>query len=178
MPTPSTPSRLTSTTAYAKMTSYEIVNTSGKRVTDIAAIEDSRHGSQAHRANTQLLRWRCLRGLPLGQVGKFGAVTRTESLVLTEKILQRSLRRSKFRLILSRPASPPGPPITRLNFVHSCRTRAGYTFHAGSPDPSDPEGYFVNAGRRRYDFQTCGRQKRRPSSRNPGSLARCSSQSV
>ncbi len=32
--------------------------------------------------------------------------------------------------------------------------RAGYTFHAGSADPSNPRGYFVNTDRRRYDFQT------------------------
>ena len=32
--------------------------------------------------------------------------------------------------------------------------RAGYTFHAGSADLSDPKGYFVNTDRRCYDFQS------------------------
>ena len=41
-----------------------------------------------------------------------------------------------------------------LEFRELLPRRAGYVFHAGTADPTDPRGYFVNSSRRRYDFQT------------------------
>ena len=140
-------------THVAKATSYEIVNTLGKRVTDIAAIKDSSTDLKVIGQTLSFYDGEAFVGLPLGQIGKFGAITRTESLVLTDDVLQQA-----YGAEIPPYLEPSGNPTWTTDYPLEFRTllprRAGYTFHAGSADPADPQGYFVNTDRRRYDFQT------------------------
>lgn len=140
----------------AKTTSYEITQSAGKRVTELAAIK-------IDQAEPQLILFAqtlsyydgdAFEGRPLGQVGKFGAVSRTESLVFTDDILQKAYG-AEIPLYLE-PSGNPAWPAGEYpdEFQTLLPKRAGYTFHAGSADPSNPRGYFVNTDRRRYDFQT------------------------
>jgi RHS repeat-associated protein len=140
-------------TRAARATSYEIVNTSGKRVTDIATMKDSSADLKLIGQALSFYDGDAFVGLPLGQVGKFGAVTRTESLVLTDEILQAAYG-AEIPPYLEPAGNPTWTKDYPLEFRELLPRRAGYTFHAGSADPSDPRGYFVNTDRRRYDFQT------------------------
>ena len=127
----------------AKATSYEITEHARQAHHGHCRNQGCEHGSQAHRTNTQLLRRRCLCGLPLGQIGKFGAVTRTESFVLTDDILQKAYG-AEIPPYLEPTGNPAWTPDYPAEFQTLLPRRAGYVFHAGSADPSDPRGYFVN----------------------------------
>ncbi|ASC73436.1 Mono(ADP-ribosyl)transferase SpvB [Halomicronema hongdechloris C2206] len=98
-------------------------------------------------------------GLPLGDLGDFGALVRTEALVLTETILQGAYRSGD--TVLNPPELPPYlQPATVSNwsadypqaFRDGVPQLAGYVFHAG--DAHHERGYFVTAARQQYDFQT------------------------
>ena len=136
----------------AKATSYEIVNRPGMRITDIAAIKDSSTDLKLIGQTLSFYDGDAFAGLPLSQVSKFGAVTRTESFVLTDEILKAAYGAEVPPYI-----EPTGNPAWTSEYPAEFRAllpkRAGYVFHAGSADPSDPRGYFVDADRRRYDFQ-------------------------
>ncbi len=99
-------------------------------------------------------------GLPLGQLGDYGALVRTESLVLTEEILREAYQSGD--AARNPPEVPPylaihsAPPWTAEypeEFRRLLPDLAGYVFHDGGPDPLDARGYFVQTVRRRYDFQ-------------------------
>jgi len=139
----------------AKTTSYEIVKSSGKRVTELAAIEIDKASAQLELIGQTLSYYDgiAFEGLPLGQLGKFGAVTRSESFVLTEDILQKAYG-AEVPPYIEPTGNPAWTPEYPAEFKTLLPRRAGYVFHAGSADPSDPKGYFVNTSRLRYDFQT------------------------
>ena len=97
-------------------------------------------------------------GLPYGELGEFGALVRSESLVLTEEIL---------RDVYRDPADPDAaatPPYLRVDgatnwpedypkeFQDETPTLAGYVFADGSDHR--PRGYFAQATRVAFDFQT------------------------
>jgi RHS repeat-associated protein len=97
-------------------------------------------------------------GLPLGELGEFGALVRSETLVTTESILTEAYRGED-------PDAPPTLPAyldpARMvlwpddypeAFRVSMPTLAGYRFNPG--DANHARGYFVDASRYRYDFQT------------------------
>jgi RHS repeat-associated protein len=140
-------------TRVAKTTSYEIVNTPGKAVAELAAIEDSSTDLKLIGQTRNYYDGSAFEGLPLRQVDRFGAVTRTESFVLTDDILQQAYGADVPPYI-----EPTGNPAWTSEYPAEFRAllpgQAGYVFHAGSADPADPRGYFVNTDRRRYDFQT------------------------
>jgi RHS repeat-associated protein len=140
-------------TRAAKTTSYEIVNTSGKRVIDVATFKDLSADLKLIGQALSFYDGDAFVGLPLGQVGSFGAVTRAETLVLTDEIL-RAAYGAEIPPYLEPTGSPAWTNDYPLEFRDLLPRRAGYTFHAGSADPSDPRAYFVNTDRRRYDFQT------------------------
>jgi RHS repeat-associated protein len=137
----------------AKVTSYEIKNTAGKRVLDLAAMRESSPDLKLIGQSRSFYDGVAFVGLPLKQVGKFGAVTRAEGLVLTDEVLQQA-HGAQVPPYLKPSGSPTWTTDYPLEFRTLLPRRAGYTFHAGSADPADPEGYFVNTVRRRYDFQT------------------------
>jgi RHS repeat-associated protein len=139
--------------SVAKTTSYEIVKTLDKSISDLVALKDSSTDLKIIGQSLNFYDGEAFVGLPLGQIGKFGAITRTESLVLTDEILKDAYGTE------IPPYLEPTDNLTwtddyPLEFRRLLPRRAGYTFHAGSADPADPRGYFVNTVRRRYDFQT------------------------
>jgi RHS repeat-associated protein len=139
----------------AKATSYEIVGTIGKRVTELAAIEIDKASPQLKLFGQTLSYYDgdAFEGRPFGQLGTFGAVTRTESFVLTDDILQQAYGPG-VPPYLEPTGNPAWTPEYPAEFKTLLPKRAGYVFHAGSADPSDPRGYFINSDRRRYDFQS------------------------
>jgi Salmonella virulence plasmid 65kDa B protein/Insecticide toxin TcdB middle/N-terminal region/Insecticide toxin TcdB middle/C-terminal region/FG-GAP-like repeat len=97
-------------------------------------------------------------GLPLGHVGRFGALTRTETLVLTEEALREGYRADADASDDDAAAVPPylapgsgSPRWTSeypAEFQTSIPAQAGYTFLDGK--------YYAPQVRRRYDFQEGG----------------------
>ncbi|WP_179959358.1 SpvB/TcaC N-terminal domain-containing protein [Marinobacter changyiensis] len=94
-------------------------------------------------------------GLPLGQLGDFGALSRSESLVLTEAILEDVYRDDHGVLAIPPYLDPNGPPLWTAEYPPPFRagnpTLAGYVFHDGS-DGLHPRGFYAGAGQQ-YDFQ-------------------------
>ncbi len=108
-------------------------------------------------------------GLPRGELGEFGALVRSETLVTTEAILTEAYRGDD-------PNAPPSiPPYLVPNgavvwpeeypaqFRQVMPPRAGYRFNPGDVDHA--RGYFIDSSRTRYDFQT-------PDVTNPRGLLR------
>ncbi len=104
-------------------------------------------------------------GLPLGQVGDFGVVVRTENLVLTEEILQEAYRSAPEEE--SSPEIPPylnptGPPEWTdeypQEFQESIPSLAGYTFHDGTDEHT--RGYWVTTAQNQFDFHLEGETPR------------------
>ncbi len=88
-------------------------------------------------------------GLPFGQIDMYGALVRTETLVLTESILNDAYDSQR----------PPylaggGSVIWSADYPQAFRDQlpalAGYTFHVG--DALYTAGYYAMTERRRYDF--------------------------
>ena len=99
------------------------------------------------------------KGLPFGVIGAYGALVRTETLVLTEDILHQAYRSGD--TVTSAPEAPPyivpnGPPVWTADYPQGFRDQlpplAGYHFHDGRPATSHTRGYFAASARRRYDF--------------------------
>jgi len=113
-------------------------------------------------------------GLPFlapdsGQVGDYGALVRTESLALTEDLLQRAYQ-SGNAFVVPPYLAVDGPPAWTAEYpaevqallpasqaVEATRpelviTSAGYGFAAGDVNSPFTRGYFAATERRRYDF--------------------------
>jgi RHS repeat-associated protein len=97
-------------------------------------------------------------GLSLGQLGDHGALTRTETLVLTEAILQEAYRSGT--PLTEPPEVPPyfvpdSEPVWTADYPDAFRSQipplAGYLFHPGGS--GHERGYFVISAQHRYDFQ-------------------------
>jgi len=98
-------------------------------------------------------------GLPLGSIGDYGALVRTESLAITEEILRDAYKSAG--AIQTPPEEPPyfardGIPAWTaeypLEFRNSLPEMAAYSFHSGETDPATARGFFVTTERRSYDF--------------------------
>ena len=137
----------------AKATSYEIVNTLGKPVVELAAIKNDSADLKLIGQTLSYYDGDAFEGLPLGQIDQFGATTRSESFVLTDDIMQQAYG-AEIPPYIEPTGNPAWTPEYPAEFKTLLPRRAGYVFHAGSADPSDPRGYFVNASRLRYDFQS------------------------
>jgi RHS repeat-associated protein len=85
-------------------------------------------------------------GLPFGALGAFGAVVRSESLILSEPVLQRA-----YGGALPGNPWPGGYP---QGFVFAAPAMAGYACHPGGPGAVHVRGYFADTDRRRYDFHS------------------------
>ncbi|MCP4702909.1 MAG: hypothetical protein GY862_39515 [Gammaproteobacteria bacterium] len=143
----------------AKTTEYEIVNDGSVLLLQLRDMPD---GSSALSIIDQQLRFYdgpAFIGLSYGELGSRGALMRTETLVLTEDILQNVYRSGDS--VLPTPEMPPfldtsGTPLWSgeypRDFMDQTPALAGYTFQTGSAGSPFARGYFSAAIRRSYDF--------------------------
>jgi RHS repeat-associated protein len=90
-------------------------------------------------------------GLPFGQIDRFGALSRTDTLVLTEAVAADGYGGPPSPYLALNP--PAGwengyPP----DFLARLPAMAGYTFHDGVAEPEYARGYFATAAQNAYDF--------------------------
>jgi RHS repeat-associated protein len=90
-------------------------------------------------------------GLPYGQIGDYGALVRSESLVLTEDILQAAYG-SDQPPYLAHSGGVVWSSDYPLDFQVALPSLAGYTYQSGGAGSVHAAGYFVTTERRRYDF--------------------------
>jgi len=107
-------------------------------------------------------------GLPFGQLGSYGALVRTESLILTDKILQEAYKSGD--VVLPKAEMPPymihgengsanNLPIQwTAEYPQEFRDRlflplAGYFYRSNAIDSGYETGYFAATEKRSYDFQ-------------------------
>ena len=137
----------------ASTTTFELQSTTGKTVSELAALIDTSAGLALIGHSRNFYDGPAFVGLPLGQVGKHGAITRSEALALTDDVLQQA-----YGVDVPPYLEPTGTPAWTADYPTEFRSliarRAGYAFHAGSASPTDPAGYFVTTERRRYDVHT------------------------
>jgi RHS repeat-associated protein len=132
----------------AKTTTYELENTTGKRVFDLANLLDTSPDLKVVGQTLNYYDGDAFVGLPFGQVGKYGALARTESLVLTDDILSKAYR-TEPPPYLAHNGDVAWTEDYPQGFRDQMPTQAGYTFHSGSPYES---GFYATTERRRYDF--------------------------
>ena len=103
-------------------------------------------------------------GLPFGQLGDFGALVRSESLVLTEEIVHEAYRDAENPDALGLPPylRPEGVASWPAEYPQEFRDKTpslvGYTFADGSDHRT--RGYFAQASRVRFDFHVPGLPRR------------------
>ncbi len=145
-----------------RTTGYEILNDGSLSVLALQA--NILDGSANHRLIGQALNFYdgpAFVGLPLGQLGDYGLLSRTESLALTEEILHEAYRRGgtvQSPLEVPPYLVPGDPPAWTAAYPQEFREMlpplAGYRYQLGGADAEDATGYFVATERRRYDCQT------------------------
>jgi RHS repeat-associated protein len=141
----------------AASTSFEILNDGSQSAYGLYRAIQA--GTAARKLFTQSLNYydgEAFVGLPFGHLGNFGALVRTESLVLTEEILAGAYRE------LSNPGAPGLPAYLRPQGTTSWPAEYPQEFRAGTPplagyvfaDGSDhrTRGYFAQASRVAFDF--------------------------
>src|SRR5262249_13689760 len=144
----------------ARTTSFELKNGGGLTVDELHGLGDNTPPLEIFGQSYSYYDGPAFQGLPFGQVGPFGALVRTESLVLTEEILHEAHKSGN--VVPDPPDEPPylarsgQPPWTREypdEFQTLVPVMGGYTFHPGGPDVQDARGFFNQTDRRSYDFQ-------------------------
>jgi hypothetical protein len=101
-------------------------------------------------------------GLPLGQIGDFGAVVRSESLVFTDDFLDNTFDPSDPLTVSPWPVylKPQGvtawPSDYPDEFKNLLPNLAGYVHYTDGDLPGSPGGYFAVFERHRYDFHDVG----------------------
>ncbi|MGL5942559.1 MAG: SpvB/TcaC N-terminal domain-containing protein [Waterburya sp.] len=141
----------------ARSTASEILNDGSTSVFELW--EMLKAGTASQKVIAQTLSYydgNAFEGLPFQQIGEFGALTRTESLVMTSENLEEAYRSED--TVLNPPEIPPylqptGTPVWTADYPEEFRDRlptlAGYIYHSGGEYET---GYFVTTERRRYDF--------------------------
>ncbi|MCQ3976647.1 MAG: hypothetical protein DPW09_24710 [Anaerolineae bacterium] len=141
----------------AHTTTYEITNGGSDALFDL--VSQIRQGKVTPNIIGQILNYYdgpAFEGQTLGQIGAYGALVRTENLVLTDAILEAAYLDDH-----ASPVVPPyfvpyqTPPWTDeypAQFRAQLGPLAGYRYYAtGGPIAA---GYFTSTERRRYDFHT------------------------
>lgn len=134
--------RVTSTT------SYEVLNDGALSVFQLR--QNILAGSATKRLFDQTLNFYdgpAFQGLPLGQLGDYGALVRSENLVLTDEILQAVYGKEAPPYLQSSPHWTADYPE---EFRKLLSARAGYVCHEGGEYAA---GYFAAIRQQRYDFQ-------------------------
>ncbi|UZR27237.1 SpvB/TcaC N-terminal domain-containing protein [Methylococcus mesophilus] len=143
----------------AKTSSYEILNDGKLPV--LALWDTVRKGNAARQLIGQTLNFydgAAFQGLPLGQLGAYGAVVRTENLVLPEALLRELYRSGE--TVLDPPELPPylkpGAPAWTGEYPAEFRklaAQAGYVYRKGGANAVSAQGFFAITASHLYDFQ-------------------------
>ena len=144
----------------AEATAYEIINDGSLSVEQLkAAISDNSVTRNLIGQTLSYYDGEAFVGLPYGEIGNYGAVVRSETLVLTKEILQAAYQGDDTQDI---PVYlDPDSPTWTDEYPQAFREQlaelpelAGYTFYPG--DGRHARGYFVTTARNKYDFQDTG----------------------
>jgi RHS repeat-associated protein len=145
----------------ARTTSFEVINDGRAALPDLqAAIDAGGIGLTVTGQQRHFYDGEAFAGLPLGQLGDHGALTRTDHLILTEEIIQDGYRSGDS--VLSPPQTPPyltagGTPAWTAEYPQAFRdglpSRAGYAYEIAGAGPEQPAGFFAPGDRHRHDFQ-------------------------
>ena len=99
-------------------------------------------------------------GQPFGQIGDYGALTRTETLAFTDTILAKTYGATQPPYL-----TPTGLPNWTSDYPSEFRNLlpalAGYTYQPGGVGSPYETGYYRTADQRQYDFQTTSTSKPR-----------------
>jgi RHS repeat-associated protein len=140
-------------TRVASTTTFEATNTAGKTVLELAVVSEESAFVALVGHERHFYDGPAFIGLPSGQIGGHGVLTRSEALALTDDVLEQAYGTS-----LPPYLDPTGVPAWSGEYPPDFRSltaqRVGYTFHAGGSSPLDPRGYFITTVRRRYDVHT------------------------
>lgn len=146
----------------AKTSTYEIVNDGKSSV--FTLWEMVKAGSAVKQLIGQTLNFYDgpgFQGLPFGQLGEYGALVRSENLVLTDALLADLYRSGESQT--SPPELPPylkpGTPAWTADYPEEFRKLpmlAGYIYRKGGAGAISAQGYFVMAASHLYDFQVSG----------------------
>lgn len=147
----------------AKTTGYEIINDGGLSVAELNnAIAVGALNREILSQTLNYYDGEAFIGLPFGELGNYGAVARSETLILTEEILQAAYQGADTVALPT--YLDPNPPAWTDEYPPELREQledlpglAGYTFYPG--DERHTRGYFVTAARNKYDFQETGDSK-------------------
>jgi RHS repeat-associated protein len=145
----------------ARTTRFEIDNDGQEALRALAAsVAEGRAARQIIGQAVSFYDGPAFQGLPFGQLGDHGALTRTETLVLTEELLHEAYRSGQG--VLNPPEEPPylsaaGVPAWTAEYPQEFRlqmaARAGYTHQPGGAGSPYAPGYFAATERRQHDFQ-------------------------
>ena len=105
-------------------------------------------------------------GLPVGELGQYGALVRSESLVFTGDFLKTTFDSTDPQSVSLKPEylNPQGVSTWRAEYPTEFRTLlpalAGYLHYAEGEIAGSPGGYYVSGARHRYDFHDPSRVAR------------------
>lgn len=132
----------------ARTTTFELKNTAGK---NLAELKDAPDGTSIISQKLNFYDGQEFNGLDYLEVGRFGALVRTESLALTREIIQAAYGSETPVYLAS--SSPTWPAEYPQEFRGTILSRAGYTERDGTNPSHYASGFFAPTERRRYDFQ-------------------------
>ncbi len=147
----------------ARTTTYEIVGSARRKLLELtgedASLEMIGQTLNYYDLDSSQAENGAFLGLPFGKVGDYGALVRTEQLVLTLDILNEAYRSGA--TVLAPPEVPPylvpgGPPAWTDEYPQEFRAHlallAGYTYQTRGAGSEYATGYFAATERRAYDF--------------------------
>ncbi|MDN3249777.1 MULTISPECIES: SpvB/TcaC N-terminal domain-containing protein [unclassified Streptomyces] len=147
--TPQVPSQVHIVDRVARSAVYALAPAAPCTVAELSRLPDDSAGCALMGQTLHHYDGAAFTGLPQGAVGRYGALVRTEELVLTEKILQDAYGAERPPYLV-----PGETPAWTGDYPQEFRDRlvrrAGYVFRAA--DAVYEEGYFTATERRRYDF--------------------------
>ena len=134
-------------------TAFEITNDGSLALPDfVRQIQSGSSPTKVISQNLSFYDGAAYQGLPFGQIGDHGALTRAESLAFSEAILQEAYGPNRPPYILA-----GGSPIWSGDYPQEFRdllpASAGYTYRAVGTGTPYIGGYYRAAEQRKYDFQ-------------------------
>ncbi|MCI0723917.1 MAG: FG-GAP-like repeat-containing protein [Acidobacteria bacterium] len=143
----------------AKITTYEIENDGTQTIFELKNTPDDSPALTVIGQTLNFYDGGPFQGQPFAEIGDYGALVRSETLILTEEILREAYRSGD--AILNPPEVPPYlvpgvAPTWTADYPQAFRDLlpplAGYFFQPGGPNSQYVRGYFATTTRQRYDF--------------------------